>query len=584
MKITVRIANIDDKKYAYIICKEIEDSAKVRGTGISKRDPEYIKKKMVDGFSVIAFFNGNLAGFSYFEIFEKKKFLSNSGLIVFPKYRLHGLAKMIKLEIFKLSKNKFPKSKIFSITTSPAVIKINTDLGFNPVLFSDLTKSKKFWKGCKSCTNYDILIRNKKKMCLCTGLLYDPKKKNFNLKKNYLYKGDTILLAYSGGLDTSFCLKYLINEGYKVITIIINTGGFNNKDLESIENKSINIGALYHYSINAKAYFYDKCIKYLVYGNILKNNTYPLSVSSERFFQAILIAEYAKKLKVKAISHGSTGAGNDQVRFDLAFQILCPDKIIVTPIRDMKLSRKEEVHFLKSKGIKISWKKAKYSINKGIWGTSIGGEETLKSSTSLPEKAYPTKLSEYSKIYIELEFKKGELFSINNIKDLQINNIIKLEKLSSKFAIGRDLHVGDTILGIKGRVGFEASAALLIIKAHQLLEKHILTKWQIYWKEQLSNWYGNLLHEAQYLDPIMRDIECFFTNTQKRVSGKVKILLNPYRFKLIGIKSKFDMMKSNMAKYGEINNEWTSDDVKGFIKIFGNQMKIYHNIKKKYIS
>ncbi|WP_259288453.1 argininosuccinate synthase domain-containing protein [Candidatus Karelsulcia muelleri] len=578
MKITVRIANSDDKKYASIICKEIESSAKVRGTGISKRDPEYIKKKMDDGFSVIAFFNGDLAGFSYFEVFENKNFLSNSGLIVFPKYRLHGLAKMIKLEIFKLSKKKFTNSKIFSITTSPAVIKINTDLGFNPVLFSDLTKSKKFWKGCKSCTNYDILIRNKKKMCLCTGLLYDPKKK-INLN-NSLNKGDKILLAYSGGLDTSYCLKYLTNEGYKVITIIINTGVFNNKDLESIEKRAINIGAISHYSINAKEYFYSKCIKYLVYGNILKNNTYPLSVSSERFFQAILIAEFAKNLNVKAISHGSTGAGNDQVRFDLAFQILCPNQIIVTPIRDMKLSRKEEVFFLKSKGVKISWKKAKYSINKGIWGTSIGGEETLKSSTSLPEKAYPTKLSEYSKKIIELKFKKGELFSVNKIKDLQINNIIKLEKISSKFAIGRDLHVGDTILGIKGRVGFEASAALLIIKAHKLLEKHILTKWQISCKEQLSTWYGNLLHEAQYLDPIMRDIECFFKNTQKRVSGKVTILLNPYRFELIGIDSNFDMMKSKIAKYGEINNEWTSDEVKGFIKIFGNQMKIYHNIKK----
>ncbi|XMD32343.1 MAG: argininosuccinate synthase [Candidatus Karelsulcia muelleri] len=579
MNLTVRRANYDDKKYADIICKQIEYSAKVRGTGISRRDPEYIKKKMVDGFSVIAFFNGNLAGFSYFEVFEKKKFLSNSGLIVFPKYRFHGLAKMMKLKIFKLSKKKFPNSKIFSITTSPAVIKINTDLGFKPVLFSELTKSETFWKGCKSCTNYEILLRKKKKMCFCTGLLYDPKYKK---KDFYLDKGEKILLAYSGGLDTSYCLKYLTNKGYKVITIIINTGGFKNKELELIEKRALKIGAIYHYSINAKEYYYYKCIKYLIYGNILKNNTYPLSVSSERFFQAILIAEFSKKLNVKAISHGSTGAGNDQVRFDLAFKILCPETVIITPIREKKLSRKEEVDFLERKGLTISWKKAKYSINKGIWGTSIGGEETLNSSTSLPEEAYPSKLSEKKKKFLELEFKKGELISINKIKDLKLNNILKIEKISSKFAIGRDCHVGDTILGIKGRVGFEASAALLIIKAHQLLEKHILTKWQIYWKDQLSNWYGNLLHEAQYLDPILRDIECFFKNSQKRVSGKVKILLNPYRLELIGIESEFDMMKSKIAKYGEMNNDWTSDEVKGFIKIFGNQMKIYHNIKKEY--
>ncbi|WP_185858293.1 argininosuccinate synthase domain-containing protein [Blattabacterium cuenoti] len=587
MNIKVRVSYEEDTKYAFLICKKIEESAKIRGTGIAKKDPEYIKSKMIHGNSVIAFCNEKLAGFSYLDIFQNKEFVVNSGLIVFPEFRKQGLAKIIKIKIFELSKKKFPHSKIFSITTSNPVIKINTELGFKPVSFNELTQSEDFWKGCQSCANFDILTRNHRKMCLCTGLLYNPNTdtKIYNNKKNYLYPGDKIILAYSGGLDTSYCLRYLIQEGYDVHTVIINTGGFHQEELKKIEKRALSIGSKSHRTIDAIEEYYQNCIKYLIFGNILKNNTYPLSVSSGRIFQAIKIAQYATFIQAKAIAHGSTGAGNDQIRFDIAFQILCPEKITLSPIRDRKISRKEEIEYLKNQGISICWDQAIYSINKGIWGTSIGGKETLTSYHDFPEEFYPSKLIKSKSEKLELEFEKGELVGVNQEKENAIKNIIKIEKIASEFAIGRGIHIGDTILGIKGRVAFEASAAIIIIKAHHLLEKHILTKWQLYWKEQLSNWYGMLLHEAQYLDPVMRDIEKFLKSTQKRLTGTVNIILYPYRFHLVGIKSKFDLMASSSNnisdKYGEMNYAWTAEDVKGFTKILSNQMKMYHNLNKK---
>ncbi|WP_341664164.1 argininosuccinate synthase domain-containing protein [Blattabacterium cuenoti] len=581
MKIKVRVSHEEDTKYAFLICKKIEESAKIRGTGIAKKDPEYIKLIIIHGNAVVAFCDEKLAGFSYLETFQNEEFVVNSGLIVFPEFRKQGLAKIIKIEIFKLSRKKFPNSKIFSITTSNPVIKINTELGFKPVSFSELTPSEEFWKGCQSCANFDILTRNQRKMCLCTGLLYNP---NTDKKdKNYLSIGDKIVLAYSGGLDTSYCLKYLIQEKYEVHTVIINTGGFKKDELDQIEKRALSIGSKSHKTIDAIEEYYQNCIKYLIFGNILKNNTYPLSASSERIFQAIKIAEYATYIQAKAIAHGSTGAGNDQIRFDIAFQIICPEKITLSPIREMKVSRKEEIEYLKNKGVSICWDQAKYSINKGIWGTSIGGKETLISYHDFPEEAYPKKLKRKKSENLELEFEKGELVSVNQEKGKATKNIIKIEQIASEFAIGRGIHIGDTILGIKGRIAFEASAAIIIIKAHHLLEKHILTKWQLYWKEQLSNWYGMLLHEAQYLDPVMRDIEKFLKSTQERLTGTVDIILYPYRFHLVGIKSKFDLMtSSNMAaQYGEMNYAWTAEDVKGFSKIFSNQMKMYHNLNNK---
>ncbi|MHA7057544.1 argininosuccinate synthase [Aquimarina sp. M1] len=392
---------------------------------------------------------------------------------------------------------------------------------------------------------------------------------------------EKVVVAYSGGLDTSYCVKYLIHEkNLEVHTILVNTGGFSDEELEHTEKRAYELGSTSHINKTILDDFYQKAIKYLIFGNVLKNSTYPLSVSAERIFQAIEVINYAKKVGARYIAHGSTGAGNDQIRFDVIFQTLAPEIEIITPIRDLKLSRQEEVEFLKKHGVDYSWEKAQYSINKGIWGTSVGGKETLTSHNALPEDAYPSQLQKEKEETITLNFKKGELVGLDGMKDVPVKNIQKLEELASAFAIGRDIHVGDTIIGIKGRVGFEAAAPLIIIKAHHLLEKHVLTKWQQYWKEQLANWYGMLLHEGNYLDPVMRNIEVFLQDSQKSVTGDVKVKLKPYHFVLEGIESEFDMMKSDFGQYGEMNNSWTSDDAKGFIKIYGNANKIYHNVNQ----
>ncbi|SHJ07422.1 argininosuccinate synthase [Aquimarina spongiae] len=390
---------------------------------------------------------------------------------------------------------------------------------------------------------------------------------------------EKVVLAYSGGLDTSYCVKYLIHEkNLEVHTILVNTGGFSETELEETEKRAYELGSSSHINKTIVEEFYQKAIKYLIYGNVLKNNTYPLSVSAERIFQAIEVINYAKQIGAKYIAHGSTGAGNDQIRFDVIFQTLAPEIKIITPIRDLKLSRQEEVAYLQSHGVQYSWEKAQYSINKGIWGTSVGGKETLTSQNPLPDEAFPSQLQKDKEETITLNFEKGELVGLDGIKDTPVNNILKLEELASAFAIGRDIHVGDTIIGIKGRVGFEAAAPIVIIKAHHLLEKHVLTKWQQYWKEQLANWYGMLLHEGNYLDPVMRNIEVFLEDSQKSVTGGVKVKLKPYHFMLEGVESDFDMMKSDFGQYGEMNNSWTADDAKGFIKIYGNANKIYHNV------
>ena len=388
-----------------------------------------------------------------------------------------------------------------------------------------------------------------------------------------------LVLAYSGGLDTSYCAKYLSKEeGYEVHAVSVNTGGFSKEEIEDINKKALELGATSYTSIDAVQTFYDKVVKFLIFGNVLKNNTYPLSVSAERIVQAIEIANYAKKIGAKYIAHGSTGAGNDQVRFDMIFQILAPEIEIITPIRDLKLERQAEIDYLQANGVDYSWEKAKYSINKGLWGTSIGGEETLTSDKSLPDSAYPCELQEKKTQDIKLTFEKGELVAIDDKTDSAVNNIEKLNELASKYAIGRDIHVGDTIIGIKGRVGFEAPAPLIIIKAHHLLEKHTLTKWQLMHKDQMSNWYGMMLHEGQYLDEVMRNFEAFLQDAQKNVSGDVFVTLQPYRFFLNGINSKHDLMSNSFAQYGETNKGWTADDAKGFIKITANQGKIYNHV------
>ncbi|NER16389.1 argininosuccinate synthase [Spongiivirga citrea] len=393
---------------------------------------------------------------------------------------------------------------------------------------------------------------------------------------------DKVVVAYSGGLDTSYCVKYLIHEkNLEVHTILVNTGGFDSEELIAVKERALELGSSHHENKDILEEFYQKAVKYLIFGNVLKNNTYPLSVSAERIFQAIAVVEYAKKIGAKYIAHGSTGAGNDQIRFDLIFQTMAPEIEIITPIRDLQLSRQEEMDYLKSHGVDYSWEKAQYSVNKGLWGTSVGGSETLTSEKPLPESAYPSQLQKTDSQTITLHFEKGQPIGIDDYKGNPVEVIQKLEEIANQYAIGRDIHVGDTIIGIKGRVGFEAAAALLIIKAHHLLEKHVLSKWQQYWKEQLANWYGMLLHEANYLDPVMRNIESFLDDSQKQVTGKVFITLKPYHFTLDGIKSDHDLMKSDFGQYGEMNKAWTADDAKGFIKLYGNANKIYHNVNKE---
>lgn len=388
-----------------------------------------------------------------------------------------------------------------------------------------------------------------------------------------------VVLAFSGGLDTSFCLKYLSEDcGYEVYTAIANTGGFNKEELKAIEKRAIELGAKEHATLDITHEYYEKSIKYMIFGNVLRNGTYPISVSSERIFQAIAIINYAKEVGAQYVAHGSTGAGNDQVRFDLTFQILAPEIEIITPTRDMTLTREYEIDYLKNHGYVADFKKMEYSINKGLWGTSIGGKETLKSEQTLPEEAYPTQMTATKDAKMTLDFEKGEIVAVNGerIED-RVACIQKIEELVAPYALGRDMHIGDTIIGIKGRVGFEAGAPLLIIAAHKMLEKHTLTKWQQYWKEQLGNWYGMFLHEAQYLEPVMRNIEQFLESSQENVTGRVIIDLKPYRYVLVGVESDFDLMKTDFGEYGEVNKAWSADDVKGFTKILANQMKIYHN-------
>lgn len=394
-------------------------------------------------------------------------------------------------------------------------------------------------------------------------------------------KNNKLVLAYSGGLDTSYAVRYLSDKGYEVHAAMVDTGGFDDQDIREAKEKARIMGATSFRVLDVQDSYYNQCIKYLIFGNILRNNTYPMSVSAERMIQALTLVKFAKEIGARAIAHGSTAAGNDQVRFDLVFSALGEDLEIITPIRDQNLSREEEMAYLNQHGIKMDWSKAKYSINKGLWGTSIGGAETLTSDQPLPEEAYPSPLNKKEARDVTLHFHRGELTGFDGHQfATKIEAIKNLQTMAQEYAIGRDIHVGDTIIGIKGRVGFEAAAPMIIIKAHHLLEKHTLSKWQLYWKDQLANWYGMMIHEAKFLDPVMRDIEAYLDNSQVTVSGDVHVRLLPYRFELQGISSEYDLMKSKAGQYGETNKAWDANDAKGFIKIYGNQDIIYHQLHK----
>lgn len=391
-----------------------------------------------------------------------------------------------------------------------------------------------------------------------------------------------VVLAFSGGLDTSFCCIYLAKDlNLEVHSVVVNTGGFDEAELKQIEERALSLGVASHTIIDETTNYYNDSIKYLIFGNVLKNATYPLSVSAERVCQATAIANYAKKIGAECVAHGSTGAGNDQVRFDMIFEILVPNVEVITPIRDLKLSREAEIEYLHKHGVEVNAEKAKYSINKGLWGTSVGGKETLTSNQYLPEESWPTPITKTGTEQVTIDFVKGEPVALNGEAMTAVEVIQKLQDLAQPYGVGRDIHVGDTIIGIKGRVGFEAAGPIIIVKAHHTLEKHVLTKWQLSWKDQLGAFYGNFLHEGQFHDPVMRDIEVFLQSSQETVNGRVIVQLQPNFFTVIGIESENDLMSSKFGTYGEMNNSWTGDDVKGFSKIFGNQVSIWHKVNNK---
>ena len=569
--VKVEVASQKHIKYVNEILKTIEDATKVRGTGIAKRKPEYIEQKINEGKAIIAMDGDKFVGFCYIESWDHERFVANSGLIVKEEYRGQGVAKRIKRMAFELSREKFPDAKIFGLTTGAAVMKINTELGYVPVTFSDLTTDPTFWKGCESCINYDILCRNDCTRCLCTGMLYDPAKHPDERRKK-------VVVAYSGGLDTSFTIMYLTKEmGYDVYAACANTGGFSEEQLKENEERAYKLGAKKYVTLDVTGEYYEKSIKYMVYGNVLRNGTYPISVSSERIFQALAVARYAKEIGAQAIAHGSTGAGNDQVRFDMTFLVAAPDMEIITLTRDMNLSRKQEVDYLNEHGFKADFTKLKYSYNVGLWGTSICGGEILDSKQGLPESAYLKQITKEGSEEISLEFKAGVLVGVNGEKfDDGVKAVQKVEQIAAPYGVGRDMHVGDTIVGIKGRVGFEAAAPMLIIAAHKFLEKFTLSKWQQYWKDQVANWYGMFLHESQYLEPVMRDIEAMLESSQRNVNGTVTMELRPYGFSTVGVESPDDLVKNKLGEYGEGAKGWTSEDAKGFIKVSSTPLRAYY--------
>ena len=391
-------------------------------------------------------------------------------------------------------------------------------------------------------------------------------------------KKKKVVVAFSGGLDTSYTVMYLAKEkGYEVHAACANTGGFSDEQLRTNEENAYKLGATKYVTLDVTKEYYEKSLRFMVFGNVLRNGTYPISVSSERIFQGMAIARYANEIGADAIAHGSTGAGNDQVRFDMTFLVMCPGIEIITLTRDGNLSRKEEVDYLNAHGFKADFAKLKYSYNVGLWGTSICGGEILDSRAGLPESAYLKQATRDGEETLAIGFEKGEIASVNGqpFAD-KVAAIREIERIGSAYGIGRDMHVGDTIIGIKGRVGFEAAAPMLIIGAHKFLEKFTLSKWQQYWKDQVGTWYGMFLHESQYLEPVMRDIEAMLESSQRNVSGVVTLKLRKYGFETVGVDSPNDLVKSKLGEYGETQKGWTAEDAKGFIKVSSTALRVYY--------
>ena len=385
-----------------------------------------------------------------------------------------------------------------------------------------------------------------------------------------------IVLAFSGGLDTSFCVPFLKETyGEDVTTVTVDTGGLTDAGKAALEEKAINLGAARHFTVDAKQHLYDNILAYLIKGNIQKGQLYPLCVGPERVSQSIQVAKVAVELGASAIAHGSTGAGNDQVRFDMAFQLLAPGLRIMAPIRDFSLSRAETTEYLEARGFDVPVKTTQYSINSGLWGTTVGGKETRTPELALPDHAFTTTNSidecPESALDITIGFKNGLPVSFNGVETSGISIIEKLNEVGSLHGVGRGIHVGDTILGIKGRVGFEAPGALILITSHRELEKIVLTKWQLYQKTQTADMYGMLLHEGQFFDPVMRDMEAYLDSSQDVVEGEVRVRLHKGNLQVTGCSSPYSLFDTGVAVYGEENTGWGPDDARGFGKILTNQ-------------
>jgi argininosuccinate synthase len=376
-----------------------------------------------------------------------------------------------------------------------------------------------------------------------------------------------LALAFSGGLDTSYCVPYLTDRGWTVHTVYVDTGGSSPADRAAIRRQAECVGAVEHHEIDARQQVYDRFVRFLVQGNVLRGEVYPLSVAAERTQQALSLVEVARRIGATAVAHGSTGAGNDQVRFDVALRVLAPDLEIVTPIRDDSIRREQAIDFLVSRGLPVPAKAGAYSINRGLWGTTWGGGWTHDTWAGPPDELLEPPDDAPAAREVVLGWERGVPVELDGQALSGPALIELLGELASPYGIGRNIHVGETALGIKGRIGFEAGAALLLIGAHRELEKLVLTKWQAFWKDQLAHFYGDRLHEGQYFDPALRDIEALIESSQARVTGETRVRVAAGRFYVVGARSAHSMMDRTVATYGEENRLWTGDEARAFARV-----------------